>query len=82
VTFQYSKSLIERTQAYFKNRCGIDISEETANEYLRSFAKLYLAFARPNGGSLASGINAARDSAVAEEAGSDSIGVSNTYGTL
>jgi len=78
----YSKPLVEKCIEYFHRVHNVDISADTANEYLRSFAKLYLAFARPNGGSLASGINAARDAAVAEEAGSGSIGVSNTYGTL
>jgi hypothetical protein len=79
----YSKPLVDKCIEYFHRVHNVDISADTANEYLRSFAKLYLAFARPNGGSLASGINAARDGAVAEQAGSSgSIGVSNTYGTL
>ena len=80
----YSKPLVEKCIEYFHRVHNVDISAETANEYLRSFAKLYLAFARPNGGSLASGINAARDGAVAEpeQTGGSSIGVSNTYGTL
>ena len=78
----YSPQLVEKCIEYFHRVHNVDISPDTANEYLRSFAKLYLAFARPNGGSLASGINAARDGAVAEKAGSGSIGVSNTYGTL
>ena len=63
-----SKQLVERCKEYFHRVHNTDISDDTANEYLRSFAKLYLAFARPNGGSLASDINVARDSAVAEPA--------------
>ena len=78
----FSPQLVEKCIEYFHRVHGVDISADTANEYLRSFAKLYLACARPNGGSLARGINAARDGAVAEQAGSGSIGVSNTYGTL
>ena len=77
----YSKPLVERCKEYFHRVHNTDISDDTANEYLRSFAKLYLAFARPNGGSLGSDINVARDFAVAEPAISSSedfslIGVS------
>jgi hypothetical protein len=71
----FSKPLVEKCKEYFHRVHHTDISDDTANEYLRSFAKLYLAFARPNGGSLASGIRPRRDGAVAEPAGS--VGVSN-----
>lgn len=44
--FQYSSELIELTIKVFKEENDLDISEETANEYLNSFAGLYLAFAK------------------------------------
>ena len=42
--FFYSQTLIERTIIYFKKKYNKDISKEVANEYLRSFAGLFLAF--------------------------------------
>jgi hypothetical protein len=62
----FSKQLVEKCKEYFHRVHNTDISDDTANEYLRSFAKLYLAFARPNGESLAGGITPRRDDAVAE----------------
>jgi hypothetical protein len=47
----YSTSLVEKCKEYFHRVHHTDISDDTANEYLRSFAKLYLAFNRPNGDS-------------------------------
>jgi hypothetical protein len=40
----YNQKLIERVIAYFKKRCGLDISPEQAEEYLNSFADLYESF--------------------------------------
>lgn len=48
MTFQYSKELVQECIKVFKEDHGLDISEETATEYLDSFANLYLAFSRPN----------------------------------
>jgi hypothetical protein len=45
VPFQYSKKLIAECIQCFKDENDLDISEEQANEYLDSFAGLYLAFA-------------------------------------
>jgi hypothetical protein len=46
----FSTPLVKKCKEYFHRVHGMDISDDTANEYLRSFAKLYLAFNRPNGG--------------------------------
>ena len=40
--FCFSENLIEETILCFKEEHGLDISKETANEYLNSFATLYL----------------------------------------
>lgn len=48
MSFTFSKNLIERTIRYFKEKYNQDISEEVANEYLRSFSGLFLAFVRPS----------------------------------
>jgi hypothetical protein len=47
VPFQFSQKLIDRAIKYFKDRNGVDISAETANEYLNSFARLFIDFANP-----------------------------------
>lgn len=44
MSHQYSQKLIEETILCFKEEDGLDISAETANEYLDSFAGLFLAF--------------------------------------
>jgi len=49
VLFAYSPKLVERIIKYFKEKKHIEISEETANEYLNSLADLFLAFNRRNG---------------------------------
>jgi hypothetical protein len=46
---QFSEELINKITKYFKEKHNQVIDRDTANEYLRSFAKLYLAFNRPNG---------------------------------
>lgn len=48
MTFQFSDKLIQKTILCFKEEDGLDISEETANEYLMSFSNLYLAFSKNN----------------------------------
>jgi len=40
----FNQALIARTIKYFKERCGQDISPETAEEYLNSMADLYGCF--------------------------------------
>ncbi len=44
----FSEELIKETQDCFHDEHGIELSEETANEYLMSLSDLYLAFAKPN----------------------------------
>ena len=39
--FTYPEQLRNRCISYFKKRCGIDISNETADMYLDSFADFY-----------------------------------------
>jgi hypothetical protein len=50
MAYQFSQKLIERLITSFKKENEVDISIETANEYLNSFADLYLAFARQRPG--------------------------------
>ena len=38
--------LIERVQAYFKEKYGEDLSPETAEEYLKSYAGLFAVIAK------------------------------------
>lgn len=47
MSFQFSQKLIEETILCFKEEDGLDISEQTANEYLMSLSNLYLAFSMP-----------------------------------
>lgn len=42
--FKYSKKLIQETIKVFKEEDDIDISEETASEYLDNLGSLFLAF--------------------------------------
>jgi hypothetical protein len=42
----FSNNLIQDCIKSFKEENGVDISAETAIEYLNSFARLYLTFAR------------------------------------
>ena len=39
--FTYSQELRDECKSYFKERCKIDIDDETADLYLDSFADLY-----------------------------------------
>ena len=48
MSFTFSKNLIDRTVSYFKEKYNQDMSDEVANEYLRSFSGLFLAFVRPS----------------------------------
>jgi hypothetical protein len=41
---KYSEDLIKDIQDYYKKKCNVDLNEETANEYLDSFADLYRCF--------------------------------------
>ena len=45
----FSNNLIQDCIKSFKEENGVDISAETAIEYLNSFARLYLTFARIEG---------------------------------
>ena len=44
--YKYSEKLTEETIKVFKEENNLNISEETANEYLDSLAGLFLAFAK------------------------------------
>lgn len=48
MSFQFSKNLIKETILCFKEEDDLDISEETANEYLMSLSNLYLAYSMPS----------------------------------
>ena len=43
---QYSQELIEECKEVFKDEHGLDLTSETANEYLDSFARLFFIFAK------------------------------------
>ena len=43
---QFSQLLVERIQAYFKEKYDLDLPEETAQEYLNSYASLYIVFSK------------------------------------
>jgi hypothetical protein len=47
VGIKFSQKLIDRTIHYFKKKYNLDISPEVAEEYLHSFARVFLALARP-----------------------------------
>ena len=48
--YQFNQLLIIRIQLYFKKKYGLDISLETANEYLDSLAGVFAVFAESEGG--------------------------------
>lgn len=54
----FSNNLIQDCIKSFKEENGVDISVETAIEYLNSFARLYLTFARIEGESAVPGCEA------------------------
>lgn len=43
---KFSQLLVERIQEYFKEKYDLNLSEETAQEYLNSYASLYIVFAK------------------------------------
>ncbi|MFZ2693729.1 MAG: hypothetical protein WAX85_00305 [Minisyncoccia bacterium] len=45
---KYSDKLTRETIKVFKEEDGLDISEETAEEYLNGLSGLFLAFSKPN----------------------------------
>lgn len=77
MVFLFSENLVKDTQLCFLEEHGLSISQEQAQEYLSSYADLYLAFARADnqasartpGGRLGMLVDGDR-------------GVSNTSGTL
>ena len=76
--FQYSQKLIEECIKCFKEENNLDITPEQANEFLDSFAGLFLAFAdrRP----VPEAVKTARDGARPHDntTGAVTLGVSNT----
>ncbi len=46
MSFKFSQKLIDETIKCFKEEDGLELSPELVDEYLNSFAKLFLAFAR------------------------------------
>lgn len=75
--FLFTKQLVTDIQTCFLEEHGISLSEQEAQEYLLSYAELYLAFARANNqaGACAPGGRPTK------LVGGDR-GVSNTSGTL
>jgi len=45
----FSDLLVERIQKYFKRKYGLDISDETANEYLFTLGGMFAVFAESEG---------------------------------
>lgn len=73
--FHYRPELIAEAILCFKEEDGLDISEETAEEYLNGLSGLFLAFARPN-------LKGSDEQMTEPHEPSRSMGVSNTHGTL
>lgn len=46
--FKYSSNLIDRTIRHFKKKYDLDITPETADVYLASFAVVFRSFVRPS----------------------------------
>ena len=46
----FSQLLVIRVQTYFKTNYGLDISDETAQEYLKSYAVMFAVFAESGSG--------------------------------
>ena len=72
MSHHYSKELIAEAILCFKEEDGLDISEETAEEYLNGLSGLFLAFARPS----------LKGEMGERQEPSRSMGASNTHGTL
>jgi hypothetical protein len=43
---QFSQLLVERIKRYFKEKYDLNIPDDTAQEYLNSFASLYIVFSK------------------------------------
>ena len=43
---QYSEGLVEECKKVFKEENNLDLSSETANEYLESMSRLFTAFSK------------------------------------
>lgn len=43
---KFSQLLVERIQTYFKKNYDLDLPDEVAQEYLNSYASLYIVFAK------------------------------------
>lgn len=78
MVFQFSKNLIQDIQLCFFEEHGLSISQEQAQEYLSSFADLYLVFGEANARLHPGGVGG-RPTTQAE---TRDRGVSNTSGTL
>jgi len=76
VPFTFSQKLIQDCIKNFKEENGVDISAETANEYLNNMAGLFLAFTekRPDPNASAAGGTLPVDT----NHGDLTLGVSNT----
>ena len=72
----FSQNLIEQTIQCFKEEDGLDLSPEQANEYLRSMAGLFLAFAEKRADPIATATGGTLP--VDTNHGDLSLGVSNT----
>jgi len=75
--FVFSPQLIKDIQLCLQEEHGLSISQEVAQEYLSSFADLYLAYARAD-----SQCSACAPGGRAAPPESSDRGVSNTSGTL
>lgn len=77
MVFSFSNNLVKDIQTCFQEEHGISLSEQEAQEYLLSFAELYLAFTRADSqaGAYAPGGRPTKPV-------SGDRGVSNTSGTL
>lgn len=78
MVFQFSQKLINDIQTCYLEEHGISLSLEQAQEYLASFADLYLAFAMADAHASACALGGRRTT----QHSSSDRGVSNTSGTL
>jgi hypothetical protein len=78
MVFQFSQKLIDDIKLCYQEEHGISLSEQEAQQYLSSFADLYIAFAEADARRYA-GRAGGRPATLA---GSSDRGVSNTSGTL